>query len=257
MSNLQSASPKLIDFNQTIISDLNNKFQQPTAFINNKYNDELKIELEPIKITYYGIPPLSKPRSKKMFIKSDDDRKYINIPLDPNQQSCMQLKKILEDADNYYSSDAFKKKLFGPKKWQKYQYVPSIKYKNNDESEENNDLPPYCKIKCRVPYVIVKTNNDEINPDNMTEMTKYVKYKSTIGFTIKFTKIWANLCPTPGNNIILYGLGIDVIEINTCTFNKLNYYYIPVHTKEKLVNAYKKYIEEKKESKKKYITIEI
>ena len=110
-------------FEDLVIDVLNTQFVQAYAPIYCQAKIPA-IETQPIQITNYGIPRIH------VYCPEDKYRRFIMIPFDANQPSCMQLKTLLEKADEYFSSDNMKKALFGTK-WDRYAYTSIIRDKNS------------------------------------------------------------------------------------------------------------------------------
>lgn len=136
---------KEIKFKNTDVSELNKSGAQPMAFIN--YNDpvlqtknKILVQSGHIKMTSGGIPPLDKDNpNQKGYYPNNSKREFIKIPLDPEQDACIELRKHLEEADKWAGSEELRKKLFG-NKYKKYVYTPCIKSpKYEDENEDEND----------------------------------------------------------------------------------------------------------------------
>lgn len=249
-----------IDFiNKVHVSELKTDGNQAIAFI--RYDDEhLVIETGEMCISYYGIPPLDKPGSKNTYHPTDSSRSYIKIALNSHTQ---QLQKIMEDADNFFGSDAFKSKQFGIKHQHKYEYLPIIKKPNNNDDDENpnNNKPDYIKILFRTNptkdkiFTVVKKNDIIMDADTVTKMTQYVKFRSNVKLTIHFFKLWANK-QANYNAKKLYGIGLKMIEINVVNDNiKIN--PLSVYDCATLKKIYRQYMDEKNEVKNKKILIDI
>ena len=61
----------------------------------NKKEGQMVFKTDWIDLTQYGLASIGK------FCKSDDDRNFLKIPLDPSQQSCQELRQMLEQIDDY------------------------------------------------------------------------------------------------------------------------------------------------------------
>ncbi|RYX78501.1 hypothetical protein EON71_01130, partial [bacterium] len=110
--------------------------KQLTYFINveDKGRDcPVLIQTDSIKLVSYGIP---RPKngaintnSSAHNIDSDKDQliDYIKLPLDDSQPACVDLKKHLEEVDQFFGSDKFKTRtdVFG-KNAKNYTYSPLI-----------------------------------------------------------------------------------------------------------------------------------
>lgn len=263
-------NPIEFDTNNLEISELFMDGLIPTAFVNYKnMGRPMSIVTKSIQITSYGIPPLKS--AKGGYCENDSQRQYINIPLDPDQSACIELRDALSRIDNYIGSDDFKKKFFGPKRWDRYAYKPIIRSKGayeDDNSEEDYPkksiqfLPPYCKVKLVTENynnkTIVKFNGKKMPINSITDITKYVGYKCMATFTIRIHKIWAQKCAMQGHSKILYGTGLCMEKISV---GKNQYEFVdygpPIYNMDGLRKVYKKYVDENKKLPKKHFMIEI
>jgi hypothetical protein len=236
--------PKSVSFDNVEVSELNKEGGQPLAYIN--YNDQqrnaktkLLVQTCNIKLTAHGIPQLGGD-----YYKDDNDREFIKIPLDPNQQSCVELNLHLEKADEYFGSDAIRKALFG-KKAEKYEYQPCIKQpqEKDDDDDDNDDSSKKKKTKkdkkeypkvnfCKMKFNFVSDSNDKdkhfnktkfirrdgdkkssVNLKTMTDIANELKYQSDVKFIFAYNKLWANKTPMPGAKTIMYGVGFKIIAV--------------------------------------------
>ena len=194
------------------VSELNTQFKQPFAKItlDNKFPSFV---LEPITLIQYGIP-----RIDDFAVKSDEYRRFILIPLDPNQPACMKLRSILEKADEYFGSEEFKKKLFG-NKYDNYKYIPCIKERQHHVYyNPTGTRLDYCHVKfmnSKEGIQILLTNNGKkIIIKTVTELTKYIKFFTTARFKIRINKIWAGTSKLMGMSKLLYGVGLLMEKIS-------------------------------------------
>jgi len=248
---------------------------QSIAFI--KYNKKqlLTVKTEPIRITSYGIPQLDK--NGAHFYPMDKQRHFIKIPLDPDQNSCIKLKKLLQKMDEYFGSKQFRKILFGTKYFDKYQYQLSVRTKqaypdSDDYDSDDDDSPPsknkkiypdYCKVvfmgdrnQMNISTILTRYNKN-IPVRTVTDMEQYVKWGSTYTFCIHIYKIWANTSPVHGATKKLYGLGLKMKEIIISQPYIHFSHYIPECDLVGIKRVYKTYMDEKKNSIQKYLEIEI
>lgn len=238
-----------INFKNLEITELKTDSSQPIAFIN--YNDEtlnsstrMLVQTGKIKLTGHGIPKLDKADSKTNYYPTDDKREFIKIPLDSNQQSCVELRKHLELADEWAGSDEMRKKLFG-KKANKYQYSPCIKTPQtfNDEDEDESDkkkekskypIIDYVKMKFNISIEnnsrinrtkLVKVSDNKkttVEANTITEIANQIHFLSEIKCIFHYMKIWANKTPGQGATKIMYGLGFKIMSIEfTPGINKM------------------------------------
>lgn len=251
----KSAQTKIYRYNKlnldayAEVSELNKEGQQPLAYIN--YNDpdlnaptKILVQTDKIKITSHGIPSLSKEGDKNNYYPTDDKREFIKVPLDPEQESCVKLRKFLEKVDEWAGSEEMRIKLFG-KRASKYQYQKCIKSpeaKDDDDDSDDDDKPKKGKKaknsgdeKKKYPpmdYVKMKLNvvasgSGRINKtklkriegskktfvkaDTVTEVANEIRFLSEIKIIFYFNKIWANKTAAQGATVIPYGMGFKVI----------------------------------------------
>lgn len=212
-----------IDFNNIKISEFNMSRHQ-TAYISyyDPRNDKVEkmiMECDWIKICMYGIPHLN-----KNYINTDEEREYIQIPLDLNQPSAMKLKNHLELMDKWANSDEVRYKLFGDN-MNKYAYEPLVKekmfYDNNDHKQKlRSNNTSYVKMKFKMDLygpnrtnktMIVKLENGKRNildANTITEIAKEITFLSDVKIYFHYTKIWAI-----GIGRMTYGIGIKIKTI--------------------------------------------
>lgn len=166
-----------------------------------------------ITITQYGLPRISE------YYKTDDQRNFIKVPLDPNQDSCRQLEKCLRQIDEYTEKN--KTAIMAGKlaKYSKlYEYQPIVRdpapiEEISDDEEEENAEPKeekeqreryrYCKMKLNVNFqdqsittgVFVKKNDGSAEPVNVktaTDLEEYFGWNSKVRFIVMANKLWAS-----------------------------------------------------------------
>lgn len=244
-----------IKFDNVIVSDLNKEGSQPLAYIN--YRDSTRgdatvkilVQSGKLKLVSHGIPPLDSERGDgKTYYPTDEKREFIKIPLDPEQDTCVALRKFLEKVDLFFGSDDMKKKLFG-KKANMYQYQSTIRTpqtnNNNDNDDDDDDDDSKSSKKkgkknngkkeypiydfCKMKFNVIKQGEGRVNKtklkkvdagiktqikaDTITEIAKEIRYLSEIKFIFYFNKVWANAAKAPGASFILYGVGFKVMAI--------------------------------------------
>lgn len=252
----KSAQTKIYRYNKlnldayAEVSELNKEGQQPLAYIN--YNDpdlnsptKILVQTDKIKITSHGIPSLSKEGDKNNYYPTDDKREFIKVPLDPEQESCVKLRKFLEKVDEWAGSEEMRIKLFG-KRASKYQYQKCIKSpeaKDDDEDDGDDDdkpkkgkkakksgdekkkYPPMDYVKMKLNVVgsgsgrinVTKLKRIEgskktfVKADTVTEVANEIRFLSEIKIIFYFNKIWANKTVAQGATVIPYGMGFKVI----------------------------------------------
>jgi hypothetical protein len=259
------------NFSDIIVSDLNKATTQLIAFIS-RNGKPFVVKTDNIKITSNGIPQLDKEDNCHGYYPDDGHREFINIGLDLNQSACVHLKTFFNKADNFFGSEQMRKILFGTKA-SRYVYLPLVKTKETYADDDDDDYhknkrlpyPDYIKIKfITVPlkntgrkiWTNLKKNGLQVKAETVTEIASHVKFNSTASFTIHFRKIWADKHQPPNDNKYHYGVGLAMIEIE---MGKFDFIYMdkPIYDKAGLRKAYKKYLDEKKNSICKHVAIEI
>jgi hypothetical protein len=184
-----------------------------------------------IKLTYGGVPG---DKNKDGQPIPEDQRKFVKVPLDPEQKTAMQLKKVISALDDYVEHE--KEHIFGSTYNNNYvdyqQLLKAPKPKDPNESINFETAKCFCKFKFdqnSIPIVyIVKERNDDgdvirvsrVKCDNITDFAKYVKYGNTVKFLCHVSKLW---CDHPNNSYDIkgkktiykgkYGLTIKVKQV--------------------------------------------
>merc|ERR1712072_392508 len=96
------------------------------------------------KMISYGVPTLGE------YYTSDDDRKFLKMPFDMSNPEVVEMVKPLQEIDEMYSTEDFKKENFG-KYAKKYTYTPIFRQAQEDEDDDNSK-PPYMKLKLNTSW---------------------------------------------------------------------------------------------------------
>lgn len=234
--------PKEVKISNIDVSDLKEGATQPLAYINYKddkrnIDTKLLVQTGMIKLTGHGIPQIH-----EQFYPTDEKREFIKIPLDPEQESCNDLRAMLEKVDQHFGSNEMKEHLFGPKKAKKYEYQPCIRTQINDDDDEEDDekskskkdkkskgskYPKYDFVKMKFSVIneddkrVIKTKMMKVEngskmkfiPQTISDIAKEIRFKTNVRLIFYFNKVWANTTPSPGSKVILYGLGFKVIAM--------------------------------------------
>lgn len=186
---------------------------QHAAFPKYKYDsstESMTLITDEIKITQYGIPPLlNKDGTPNKYIKSDSERAFIKIPLDPSQQSCVDLMEILEKIDEKVEHLPLDK-MPPLKKNEKWAYNTIVKEPFEDDdtdnkNENNKKYPKFKSFKARLetsypekeittPVFMMNDNGqpEKLDIKTVTDLTEYFTWGCTAKFGIQVYKIWAN-----------------------------------------------------------------
>lgn len=266
------------DFAKINVSELRVEGMQPMAFMNYRNSSlnaltKIFVQSGSIKITSRGIPRLSKEGEKNAYFVHDAHREFIMIALDPSQEACCELRRHLEKADAWAGSEEFRRKLFGSRRWEKYEYQPTVKiprqYEDNDEAVRCNPPIPYVKMKFdmivrknkRINKTLIRklagSQVTNIKAETITDIASTIKFGSEIKFIFSYNKIWANKMAM-GTNKICYSIGFKILAIDVGRGYELNSVeYLPLNDLETIRQTYKKYMSEQKENIKKKLAIEI
>lgn len=161
-----------------------------------------------MKITQYGLPSLGE------YYKTDSERNFLKVPLDPNQDGCNSLENMLTQVDEYTEEN--KKNILG--KFAKlYTYQPIVREPaslddliTDDDEDEDKKKPKdnkvrfkYCKMKLDTTYPDgeIKTNlyvrdSETDKPtytpvSNATQLSEYVNWGSEVRMIVMVNKLWA------------------------------------------------------------------
>lgn len=218
---------------------------QKTFFISVDYKGKeqpVVVQTDVVRLVSHGIPKQKKetvPGSKPS--NSSENNKEIPIdsiklPLDDSQQSCKDLRTLLAQLDDHFSSDSFKKELFGANA-KNYVYSALIKHpqiKEDDNGEpivnkdkDGNPYPQYdcCKMKFNltndtsktVKTKLIRTEDSKDIPVialTMDEVAKEIIYNSEVKVIFQFSRMWANTTQMANTKTKLYGVSLKVLAIS-------------------------------------------
>jgi hypothetical protein len=177
----------------------------------------------------YGIPSISE------YYKTDADRMFIKIPLDPNNDDIKKLMNFLSLLDAKLSSDEFKSKMFGNKA-SKYEYQPILRIPIEEDDDEDSAKPgnKSNKSKPKVPYIKAKIafcyqtqkikttvfssvidekgirKREKLEIDTIDQLAENVCFLSKIHPIIQPFKLWAQ---PPNKPQPLYGASLKIIKM--------------------------------------------
>lgn len=186
----------------------------------------LILQGEWLEMTQYGVPTIGD------YYKEDKDRSFLKVPLDLSKQEVVDMIKPLKDMDTQFSSDEFKKEMFG-KYASKYSYQPIIRYPPSDEEEEQTKLP-YMKLKLSTSWpdgaVTTKVYLNEklednnikrtpINVETVSEFASSVKYLSRFRPIFTPVKMWGqqHKMPDPKYGIVFKLIAVEVEPSKTAS----------------------------------------
>ena len=185
------------------------KFKQYTTFVH-YYEKNLHFKSGNIKITEGGIPPVKNTKTGDVYYKDPEDstRAVIRLPIDTNQESCIELYNMLHSIDEYI--EKHKKEILPAINHEKIklEYYPlckPIKEKFNEQGELiESKYNKYGRINIKLASdfqtkeittkVYIKDGN-KIKPvkiKSIADVEKYVKWDSTIKFIGIIPRIWVS-----------------------------------------------------------------
>jgi hypothetical protein len=173
--------------------------------------NQLVFKTGPIKLVTYGIPQLGQ------YAKTDKERSYIKVPLDPTQDSCVNLFKMFEKLDEWAVKN--KSKFFTGRlaKFAKvYDYssivrkpqeVPSLDDDEDDDEDKPkkskksaDEKPQYAKIKISTEYssgdvdtvVYLREEDGPVKQEvkTITDIANLVTWQSTVQMICVCNKLW-------------------------------------------------------------------
>jgi hypothetical protein len=150
-----------INFDNIRISEFDTNRTAQIGYFNEKLQLETSmfVQTDMIKITSYGM---------KNYNQINKIPEYIDIPLDPNQLSCIKLREHLEQMDTYFGSDQFKEKILG-KQFANYKYLSCIEETKNYLCGRRRNIQKTKIDKCRMKFNMIK------NDGSKTNITKLIK----------------------------------------------------------------------------------
>tara|TARA_B110000037_G_C17100428_1_gene497744 strand:- start:69 stop:974 length:906 start_codon:yes stop_codon:yes gene_type:complete len=205
----------------------------------NSSEKQLYIQTPEIKLDGGGIPSENSPYHPTPKARANG----VKIPLENRESTPEKLtlfRSKLEEIDAYLSSDEFKKKFFGPKNKKKYEYIPIVKTPqeiepDSDDEENKADKkerhrPIYMKARIQVVY---GSEGDDVNIDvysedktkprkdryeevevtTLSELSKYMRYMSTVKFVLHPCKIWADKQPANGGKVRKYSITFKIKRV--------------------------------------------
>lgn len=220
---------KNIDFGKIEVSKLNETGVQALSYIN--INDpkfgksKVLIQTGKIKMTSGGIPPIH-----QQYWPTDDKRKFINVPLDPAQDACVELRKHIQKVEEFFGSNEMRKEIFGAREKQ-YQFSPCIKIQDNtDVDDSKKKFPKHDSVKMMLNTVkegdtevvnltkVIKIKDDkktQIEAKKVGVVADNTGLGSEIRLLFTYNKLWANKSASPGSKFKLYGIGFKIMVIET------------------------------------------
>lgn len=188
-------------------------------------------------ISQYGIVPIGD------YAKEDKDRTTLKLPLDPEQEACMQLQtNIFEPLDNHMEDPATQKEIFKAPNLEKvrktFKYKSIIREPQETESiddpKEQSDKPKRQKCKfwkakldtdfetgrLRTSVFVRDPENPDAKPElkkveTVTDLERYMPWGSKVRFIVMMNKLWAEKNPKGTEKNRQYGISFKVLSIET------------------------------------------
>jgi hypothetical protein len=184
--------------------------------------DRLGIQMEPIKNIGRGIPGLSTEGSCYRGPRTDKERQYMQIALDPRQPPLISLEKFFTKLDIKFSSEAFKKKLFGDKH-SDYDYDSIVKHPARSYSNNNPKNLSYVKFSFNkfgdhnTTKLISLETGEFINKYTMTEACDRLRFLVEMKIIVCVSHLWISKTKPSPLMKKMYGvkLILDTIEYGT------------------------------------------
>ena len=194
---------------------------QRISWINKSDKSKLLIQTPKMVSEAYGIPregnyfTTDKSRSFYKLAFSHERKQYAD-EVDYNEIE--EFYKKMKEVDAYFASTEFKKKLFGDKNLNKYEYQPIVR---EDEQEEDNQLyrPPYIKLKIDLNFAtncpVINLYNKEdgvrklVTVEKLDDITEHLKYLTKARFIINIDRLY--LMKIQNGDKKKYGICIKIV----------------------------------------------
>jgi len=122
-------------------------------FLLTKYEtQQLLIQTPWLNINAFGMPKRDK------YHATDDQLRYIKLPIDTNKEDNKQFLDLLQQLDNKLNTEEFKKEYLG-EKHKKYEYHPIVAEKENKPASVKQQHEMMMKTSAQ-SYTKQKTNNE-------------------------------------------------------------------------------------------------
>ena len=246
---------KCADFNKQLLTfsaiDLaNERSQQGIAYPRYKYpkvekESNLVYTTKEIRLSQYGLPSLKTNmkgagkagKGKWAGYTDDKSRGFIKVPIDPDQENCLEVEQTLSGIDEIAADEKSRAIIFG-KSAKSYKYQPIIREPQEEEVvDEDADKTAtvgekkqkfkFFKVKLDRDYetdkiitkVFIKQKTDDgfelsqVAVENETELEQYLTWNSTIRMIILVNKLWADKAKKPGYDSKTYGITQKVIQL--------------------------------------------
>ena len=199
-------------------------------------SENLLFQVDWIQLTQYGMPKSTdKDGNPSKWYSEDEKRAFIKLVLDPNQTTCVELKKFLEKLDYEAENNAINPAI---KKKRKLDYSTLVRMpvEYDDEDDDDDDdvkqrkkpstvRQPYCKIKFDLDYNTknLKTRFYLKSPGSSrpellkcktaSDLDEYLKWNCKCRMIVMVNKLWAAKLVDKKTDTRGYGLGMKALQI--------------------------------------------
>ena len=141
-----------IDIQDIVFSPLQDNVYIPSqriSWINKADNSKLLVKTPKFITETYGIP------RDGVFYTTDKSRSFYKLPLcyerkqyeqDVDYSEIKEFYTTMKELDEYFSSDEYKKQIFGDKNINKYEYQPIVREQEAIEEDLNDNEKATCDI---------------------------------------------------------------------------------------------------------------
>ena len=174
---------------------------QRISWINKSDKSKLLIQTPKMVSEAYGIP------KEGNYFTTDKSRSFYKLPFcherkqyadEVDYNEIEEFYKKMKELDTYFASTEFKKKLFGDKNLNKYEYQPIVR--EDDQEEEQLYRPPYIKLKidlnfatnCPVINLYNKVDGvrNFVSVEKLNDITDHLKYLTKVRFIINIDRLY-------------------------------------------------------------------
>ena len=174
---------------------------QRISWINKSDKSKLLIQTPKMVSEAYGIP------KEGNYFTTDKSRSFYKLPFcherkqyadEVDYNEIEEFYKKMKELDAYFASTEFKKKLFGDKNLNKYEYQPIVR--EDDQEEEQLYRPPYIKLKidlnfatnCPVINLYNKVDGvrNFVSVEKLNDITDHLKYLTKARFIINIDRLY-------------------------------------------------------------------
>ena len=196
-----------------------------------------------ITLSQYGLP--KKGEKPGDFYMEDKDRTFLKVPLDPSQESCVELQKMLSGIDKYntkntdkiFKNFAASKNTTGAKAAKLFTYQPAVRTPQvDDEFAEVSDASGKTKTErfkyCKMPFTTSYPEKDitsavylrdKEGPDATVTKCKAssasdlensgLVWGSKVRMIVMVNKLWAAKAKNPTTGTRGYGVTMKIVQL--------------------------------------------